>query len=355
MAVFRRHGFRRSSIEQAAEAAGLTRQALYHHFESKEALFRAVIERLHETRAGGRDRGGERRGEGRRRPCRHPDRRGDRAAQAVDRVVRRLAAYRGAVLRTSAAGARPLPEICRALRRPRRCYDRAGLPQAAPRAGRWHDAAKAGAMPGDGDQRRQVGASGDAAGRRLRRRPHHHGADAGRRRRYPLAEAIIGQVRHQEDLSRKSPFAKNLEVANEHDDDQRPPRPPARRSRCASRRRHPGRSRSHRHQAGVRGRRVRRLHRAGGRRAGRELPDAGARRRRQIGDDGGRHRRAAAASGAEGLHGARRAAMRVLHAGLCRRGRRVPRSLARRQGNGDPVARGNRRGAVGTSVPLRRL
>jgi AcrR family transcriptional regulator len=48
MLVFRRHGFRRSSIEQAAEAAGLTRQALYHHFKSKEALFRAVIERLHE-------------------------------------------------------------------------------------------------------------------------------------------------------------------------------------------------------------------------------------------------------------------------------------------------------------------
>jgi TetR/AcrR family acrAB operon transcriptional repressor len=45
--VFRRHGFRRSSIEQAAKAAGLTRQALYHHFDSKEALFRAVIERLH--------------------------------------------------------------------------------------------------------------------------------------------------------------------------------------------------------------------------------------------------------------------------------------------------------------------
>ena len=49
MAVFRRHGFRRSSIEQAAEAAGLTRQALYHHFESKEALFRAVIQQLHEN------------------------------------------------------------------------------------------------------------------------------------------------------------------------------------------------------------------------------------------------------------------------------------------------------------------
>jgi len=49
MLVFRRHGFRRSSIEQVAEAAGLTRQALYHHFKSKEALFRALIERVHET------------------------------------------------------------------------------------------------------------------------------------------------------------------------------------------------------------------------------------------------------------------------------------------------------------------
>lgn len=48
MTVFRRHGFRRSSIEEAAEAAGLTRQALYHHFKSKEALFRAVIERVHD-------------------------------------------------------------------------------------------------------------------------------------------------------------------------------------------------------------------------------------------------------------------------------------------------------------------
>src|SRR5258708_9638773 len=49
MVVFRRHGFRRSSIEQAAEAAGLTRQALYHHFKAREALFRAVIQQLHEN------------------------------------------------------------------------------------------------------------------------------------------------------------------------------------------------------------------------------------------------------------------------------------------------------------------
>src|SRR5215475_3265370 len=48
MRVFRRHGFRRSSIEQAAEEAGLTRQALYHHFPSKEALFHGAVERLYE-------------------------------------------------------------------------------------------------------------------------------------------------------------------------------------------------------------------------------------------------------------------------------------------------------------------
>jgi len=52
MRVFRRHGFRRSSIEQAAEEAALTRQALYHHFDSKEALFRAVIERLYQQALG---------------------------------------------------------------------------------------------------------------------------------------------------------------------------------------------------------------------------------------------------------------------------------------------------------------
>jgi AcrR family transcriptional regulator len=46
--VFRRHGFRRSSMEQTAEEAHLTRQAVYHHFPSKEALFRAGIERLYE-------------------------------------------------------------------------------------------------------------------------------------------------------------------------------------------------------------------------------------------------------------------------------------------------------------------
>ena len=46
--IFARFGFRRASMSQIADEAGLTRQALYHHYESKEALFRAVVEQLHE-------------------------------------------------------------------------------------------------------------------------------------------------------------------------------------------------------------------------------------------------------------------------------------------------------------------
>jgi len=46
--IFARFGFRRASMSQIADEAGLTRQALYHHYSSKEALFRAVVEQLHE-------------------------------------------------------------------------------------------------------------------------------------------------------------------------------------------------------------------------------------------------------------------------------------------------------------------
>ncbi len=48
MEVFARFGFRRASMDQVAQEAGLTRQAVYHHFRSKEALFRAAVEALHE-------------------------------------------------------------------------------------------------------------------------------------------------------------------------------------------------------------------------------------------------------------------------------------------------------------------
>ena len=46
--IFARFGYRRASMSQIAEEAGLTRQALYHRYPSKEALFRAVVEQLHE-------------------------------------------------------------------------------------------------------------------------------------------------------------------------------------------------------------------------------------------------------------------------------------------------------------------
>lgn len=46
--IFARFGYRRASMGQIAEEAGLTRQALYHHYASKEALFRAVVAQLHE-------------------------------------------------------------------------------------------------------------------------------------------------------------------------------------------------------------------------------------------------------------------------------------------------------------------
>ncbi len=48
MEIFARYGYRRASMDQVAEAAGLTRQAVYHHFQNKEALFRAAVEALHD-------------------------------------------------------------------------------------------------------------------------------------------------------------------------------------------------------------------------------------------------------------------------------------------------------------------
>jgi len=48
MEVFAHSGYRRASMDQVAEAAGLTRQAVYHYFKNKAELFRASVEALHE-------------------------------------------------------------------------------------------------------------------------------------------------------------------------------------------------------------------------------------------------------------------------------------------------------------------
>jgi AcrR family transcriptional regulator len=42
-ATFARYGFRKTSMEEVARAAGLSRQGLYLHFSTKEELFRAVV------------------------------------------------------------------------------------------------------------------------------------------------------------------------------------------------------------------------------------------------------------------------------------------------------------------------
>ncbi|RLL69770.1 TetR/AcrR family transcriptional regulator [Streptomyces sp. Z26] len=44
--VFLRFGYRKTSMDEAARAAGLSRQGLYLHFPTKQALFHAVLERM---------------------------------------------------------------------------------------------------------------------------------------------------------------------------------------------------------------------------------------------------------------------------------------------------------------------
>ena len=46
LGVFARHGFRKTSMEDVAESAGISRQGLYLLFTSKEGLFRDAAERI---------------------------------------------------------------------------------------------------------------------------------------------------------------------------------------------------------------------------------------------------------------------------------------------------------------------
>lgn len=49
LATFTRYGFRKTSMEEVARAARLSRQGLYLHFSTKEALFRATVRHALET------------------------------------------------------------------------------------------------------------------------------------------------------------------------------------------------------------------------------------------------------------------------------------------------------------------
>ncbi|MEU8825385.1 TetR/AcrR family transcriptional regulator [Streptomyces sp. NPDC048636] len=44
-----RHGFRKASVDEVARLAGISRQGLYQHFPTKDALFSATIDYLLET------------------------------------------------------------------------------------------------------------------------------------------------------------------------------------------------------------------------------------------------------------------------------------------------------------------
>ena len=46
--LFRRHGFRRVTMDEIAAAATLTKRTLYHHFKSKDALLAEVLKAQHE-------------------------------------------------------------------------------------------------------------------------------------------------------------------------------------------------------------------------------------------------------------------------------------------------------------------
>ena len=50
-AVFARSGYAATSVEDVAAAAGITKLIVYRHFDTKEALYRAVLEQVFERQA----------------------------------------------------------------------------------------------------------------------------------------------------------------------------------------------------------------------------------------------------------------------------------------------------------------
>lgn len=53
LGCFTRYGYRRTSMDEVAREAHISRAALYLHFDNKEALFRELSEKVHEQMLGG--------------------------------------------------------------------------------------------------------------------------------------------------------------------------------------------------------------------------------------------------------------------------------------------------------------
>ena len=73
--VFSQHGFRGATLDQIAEVAGLSKPNLLYYFASKEAIYRALLDRLLETWLD---------------PLRHMNPKGDPVAEILSYVRRKL-------------------------------------------------------------------------------------------------------------------------------------------------------------------------------------------------------------------------------------------------------------------------
>ena len=324
-------------MELVAQESGLTRQALYHHFASKEALFRAVVEAVYEGAFEAERAAGLRQ---------------EQAGKGLADILAAQLEARFRYLFDRIKGSAQVEELLSEQQRQTRdlhqsFIDRklsliAGAIERARAAGKV--ALRDGVTPvGLARSRRACGARARSQkGRRERaRRPRTIRSPDGRRsdrrgarnsRAAPLKETAMTSalINGRAATLPDDPEALLVDVLR----DQLAP---------------------DRNQARLRRRRLRRLHGPARRGSGRELPPAGESGRGQERDHGRGRRRRQIACRAARLHGPRRAAMRVLHPGLHRRGERLPRRLARRARRRDPVARGDRPRALRPPLPLRRL
>jgi AcrR family transcriptional regulator len=98
LTVFARHGYRKTSMEDVAQTAGVSRQGLYLHFPTKEDLFRATV--WHALRCS---------------ECAVLAALGDEAASLEDRLVRAFDEWVGRYVEAMGSEVEDLVHACRTL------------------------------------------------------------------------------------------------------------------------------------------------------------------------------------------------------------------------------------------------